>query len=143
LKTYILLFFFSITLYASNIRLIQANIISTITHALVYNKSYPAVYIDDPMFQSINLTPHNIKMVKHCMDADIIFTNKINALQKSCTLFKDKLIFVLSYRNYVQYEDQVIGAFFWQKGRPNIIFNRKKLIELGINLPKQFEKYIE
>lgn len=142
MKIYLLLLTLTITLYASNIRLIQANIISTITHALVH-KSSPTIYMDDPTFRSIDLKPHNIKMVRYCLDADIIFTNNIDALRKTCTLFKHTLVFVLSYRDYVRYEDQVVGAFFWQKGRPNIIFNRKKLTELGISLPKQFEKYIE
>ena len=40
-------------------------------------------------------------------------------------------------------EPRVVGAFFWQKGRPNILFVRKRMQEVNITLGREFDKYIE
>ena len=42
------------------------------------------------------------------------------------------------------YEDErVIGAFFWQKGRPNLIFLRDRLEKYKLPLSGELEAYIE
>ena len=40
-------------------------------------------------------------------------------------------------------DKRVVGAFFWQKGRPNLLFLRKRMQIANITLDHEFEKYIE
>jgi hypothetical protein len=40
-------------------------------------------------------------------------------------------------------DERVIGAFYWQKGRPNLIFLRERLERYGVRLSDEFKDYIE
>ncbi len=40
-------------------------------------------------------------------------------------------------------EPRIVGAFFWQKGRPNILFIRERMEKANIVLGHEFDKYIE
>lgn len=40
-------------------------------------------------------------------------------------------------------DPQVVGAFYWQKGRPNLLFVRSRLLEARIHLSETFAAYIE
>jgi hypothetical protein len=40
-------------------------------------------------------------------------------------------------------DDRIVGAFFWQKGRPNLLFLRGRLEKAHIILGREFDKYIE
>jgi hypothetical protein len=54
----------------------------------------------------------------------------------------NKPIFTNNYRLFKNFP-QIIGAFFWQKGRPNIIFDAERLKEQNIVLDPSYDKYIE
>ena len=53
------------------------------------------------------------------------------------------LLFVTSYRLLKKYKDKAIGGFFWQKGRPNIIFLKKNLHVARMKLPKSMQQFVE
>jgi len=74
-----------------------------------------------------------------CEQADIIILNTLSRLPDNC---KNKLIFTNNYKTYRNHED-IVGAFFWQKGRPNIVFRQKVLHKKNILLNASFRKYIE
>ena len=80
-----------------------------------------------------------IKTTQICQEADIVVLNDLSGLPKSC---QGKLLFTTRYRTYVE-NKSIIGAFFWQKGRPNIIFRRSLLEENHILLSSSFNKFIE
>lgn len=40
-------------------------------------------------------------------------------------------------------DERFIGAFFWQKGRPNLLFLRDRLNKADLSLGREFDKYIE
>jgi len=81
----------------------------------------------------------NIKITKDCKSADIVVINTLKSLSPECS---KKVIFTTKYRLYSENEN-IIGAFFWQKGRPTVIFNRELLKQHNIVLSKSFQKYIE
>ena len=58
-------------------------------------------------------------------------------------ILADKPIFVRKYHLLKKYRDRAIGGFYWQKGRPNIIFIKDNLEKYGINIPDKLKKYIE
>jgi len=80
-----------------------------------------------------------IKTTKTCEKADIIIINKKLDLPAGC---EEKAIFSTHYRTYLKNEN-IVGSFFWQKGRPNIIFRRAYLEENKIRLSQSFQKYID
>ncbi len=125
------------SLFSSNILKLQAEILSSIAHTLIHKK-YIKVCVNDKKLAGVSKYCKTLKFVS-CSKADIVFTSKDDNISKKC---KTNLIFSTSYYSY-EHSPMVVGAFFWQKGRPNIIFRKKKLEHLSIKLPKEFQKYIE
>lgn len=40
-------------------------------------------------------------------------------------------------------DPRILGAFFWQKGRPNLLFLRERMQKSNVTLDREFDKYIE
>ncbi len=70
--------------------------------------------------------------------ADLIVVSK-NIPQN---LSKDTVIITTEYA-LLKKDERVIGAFFWQKGRPNLLFLRPRMQKSNVNLGHEFDKYIE
>ncbi len=117
--------------------MLKMQILSSVAHAMIHKK-YINVCIDDKHFENLKAYSKTLRFVS-CDKADIVFTAKDSKMDKKC---KTNLIFSTSYYLY-EHSYMMTGVFFWQKGRPNIIFRKKRLDLLGINLPKNFQKYIE
>ena len=126
--------FFSLLLLADDIE-IEKNIYETIFLALVEVEK-PSVYSEDNI-QSLGLRPALFTQVYTCTAADIVVMTK-STLPKSC---QDKVVVGTRYRHLRK--PYVFGAFFWQKGRPNILFKRAKLEEKGIILKSELVDYME
>ena len=124
-------------MFSSDIGRLQAQILSTIAHALV-DKNSLNVCLDDKDLESSKKYAKSLKFVS-CSKADIVFTSKAKDVDTKC---KTGLVFATSYYLY-RHSPMVVGAFFWQKGRPSIIFRKKQLKKLGIKLPGEFSKYVE
>ncbi len=88
--------------------------------------------------ESIEKYPGNLKIVTECKDADIIILSTTTGIPKECS---KKILFGSRYSHLKN--PNVIGAFFWQKGRPNILFYQKRLKEHSIKLDSSFNRYIE
>ena len=79
----------------------------------------------------------DIKIVEDIDQADMaIITNK---LPKECKC----LLFVTSNRRLKEYKNKAVGGFFWQKGRPNILFLKANLHKLNIKLPESMKQFVE
>ncbi len=88
--------------------------------------------------ESIEKYPGNLKIVTACKDADIIILSTISDIPRECS---KKILFGSRYSHLKN--PNVIGSFFWQKGRPNILFYRQRLENHNIKLDSSFNKYIE
>ncbi len=55
---------------------------------------------------------------------------------------KDSVVMTTEYL-LLEKDKRVVGAFFWQKGRPNLLFLRQRLREADLTLTPEFQKYIE
>ncbi len=81
------------------------------------------------------------KIVQDCSIADIIIAkeNDDNILAQ-CP--RNVPGIALNYA--LLKEDEIfIGALFWYKGRPNLVFIKSRLEKFRINLPKSYSKFIE
>ncbi len=123
------------TLYASDDK--KASGILNLIAKDITEKPYPNVYLHTHN-SSLKLYPGNIKIVKDCKEADLVILSTINEIPKECLV---KLLFGTRYSHLKN--QNVIGAFFWQKGRPNILFYQKRLNRNFIKLDSSFDKYIE
>ena len=114
-----------------------SKIMEKISSALI-QKNEISVFAKDSRNIEIVQFSNKLKNVLSCEESDMILTKiKINSL---CN---DKvLVFATNYLAFMK-SPNAIGAFFYQKGRPNIIFREENLKKHNIILPKEFEKYIE
>ena len=136
MKTLLVMLLISTTvLFANDIELESAIFNKVLT--AVTAKERPKVYIYQHN-DSLEKYPGKLQLVKDCKDADIVLVSTLKNLPKEC---EGKILFATRYSHLLN--PNVIGAFFWQKGRPNILFYKYRLEEKNIQLDKSFEKYIE
>jgi len=86
----------------------------------------------------------------HHLSIPVILMNKpekadLLVLYRTENIRVDRPIFAASYRILRHYHrsDRSIGGFYWQKGRPNLIFYERALKRYRLILPKIFERYKE
>ena len=103
----------------------------------ITKKENPHVYLHKGI-ESIQKYPGNLKIVTECKDADIVILSTIKEIPKECS---KKILFGSRYAHLKN--PNVIGSFFWQKGRPNILFYQQRLKNYNIKLDSSFDKYIE
>ncbi len=80
-----------------------------------------------------------LKIADVCSKADIVLLTGKARMPRAC---KDKISFALG-RDLLFKLDSCVGAFYWKKGRPNILFLKERLRERMIKLPPEYGKYIE
>ncbi len=115
---------------------IQNQIIYKILTAIKHKESKINVYIKCK--NSTLKDNKHIKIVKEYKKADIVIIDHKTSLPGDCQV----PIFTLDYNLLKEYPE-AIGAFFWQKSRPNIVFISPRLKKFHILLPKEFDEYIE
>ena len=134
------------------IKLLLAFLLITIAHASdnqkasgIFNllvkeitkKASPNVYLFTGN-SSIEQYPGSLNIVTGCDKADLIILSTTQNIPKECLT---KILFGTRYSHLKN--PNVVGAFFWQKGRPNILFYKERLERNSIKLHSSFDKYIE
>lgn len=101
------------------------------------SKSENISVYSDSSIESLALETDKFSIVDNCKDATIVVMTK-SELALEC---QDKIVFATRYRHLKQ--AYVVGAFFWQKGRPNIVFLQERIDEKGIVLSPSLEQFVE
>ena len=130
-----LIFFLTATVYASDDK--KASGIFNLIVKEMTRIDKPNVYLHGTI-SSIKKYPGNLKVVTECKDADIVILSTTKNIPEECI---KKLLFGSRYSHLKN--QNVIGSFFWQKGRPNILFYKSRLKKQNIKLNPSFDKYIE
>ncbi len=141
MKNLIYLILFSLSVYASQQGdnfLIEKKIMIKIAHAVVPDKRVIKICLQDTKFP-VSIYKENFTIVQDCKMADLIILGNNNNQNYSN---KDKPIIVLDY-NLLKRYPEAIGAFYWQKGRPNIVMIAPRIKKIGIKLPFEFKRYVE
>ncbi len=82
-----------------------------------------------------------IVIVEDCNKADIIIAKeKSQILKTSC---KKKIPGIALNYSLLKENPNFIGALFWYKGRPNLVFISFRLEDFKIKLPGSYSRYIE
>ena len=129
------IFFLISTIYAGDLKL-ASSIFEKITIAITHDKKskiYVCSHID-----AIDKYSEHFNIVDNCENADIVLISSTKDIPITC---KDKVLFGTKYKHLKN--KNVIGAFFWQKGRPNILFYKSRLDKNHIKLETSFNKYVE
>jgi len=135
LRNFFLLGVFITTIYANDVQL-ASSIFNTIVSSVTHKKS-ASVYLYKNI-ESVSQYPDKLQIVQDCSSADLVLLSTVKNIPKDCD---SKVLFGTRYSHLKN--KNVIGAFFWQKGRPNILFYKKRLKKYHIKLDKSFDKYIE
>lgn len=81
-------------------------------------------------------------IVDNCKEATFIFVKK-GYLFESNKCQNINAIYFTDNKQLFAGNNSFIGAFYWLKSRPNIVFSSKRLSEKSITLPKSYEQFIE
>jgi hypothetical protein len=120
--------------------LAQNNTVEEKIYSLIIHTLYPAkvkVYADTPQKKEILKNISKIELVEAPDLADFLLLE--HKLRKPV----QGVIFTTSYHLLQTYKNQAIGGFFWQKGRPNILFLKQNLQKHHIKLPPSMQEYVE
>lgn len=116
---------------------VELKIYKSVLSSMFPNHQVVHVWSDNPKIKKLFQTIENIKIVSEQKDADILM------LYKTKCKVPDKIIFIGNYALLKQCKDKAVGGFYWQKGRPNLLFLRENLKAHNIVLPKKLEEFIE
>lgn len=118
---------------------LESKIISNIAKSII--KSDLKVYIPSLKEQEREIFKNRFQLSADCNDSNFIYLRDSKKSLKECDGSK-MIYFTNSYRKLMG-DERFIGAFFWSKSRPNVIFLQKRLDSYNITLPKSYDKYIE
>jgi len=101
----------------------------------IYRSQKLKIYADETISELLKKSDMFI-IVKNCYDAKILI-GKNFSFDSRCA---NKPKFATSYPSFLNNKN-VIGAFYWRKGRPQIKFKKNILNKFNIILPKSLEKF--
>lgn len=106
------------------------------------------VYTDDKNLKMIFKDSEKIQLADSLDYADIALVTGMHSLKSILSsLGKQKdnsskpLVIVTDFR-FLKYSERIAGAFYWRKGRSQLVFIEKRLRQFNIALPKEYHKYL-
>jgi len=115
-----------------------SKIFDKIFHAMI-DKEVILVYTSNEVYKEVIINAENLSLSKVFKEADIILVDSLKEIPKGS---EDGLFFTTSYP-VLRENDNVVGAFYWDKGHIKIEFLEKRLLKKEISLPDSFSKYIK
>ena len=142
-KIFILLILFYAELYAlerdSTIKMYQS-VFTALTSKLLVS-----VYTNDKEYKDVFKYSKQIILSKKLEDADIVLITEERTLKsvlKKVKVSKSKMpvLFVTQYK-FLKYSENILGASYWRKGRPQLLFIKKRLDKHFIVLPREYRDF--
>lgn len=118
---------------------LEAKIISNISAALKEDK----ITLFIPKISNVEKDIYSkfFTIVDNCKDANFIF-EKRNFEKNSYCGDENKLFFTNNYQKLL-HNKSYIGAFFWNKSRPNITLVKNRLLKENIKLSSDYENLLK
>ena len=120
---------------------LEAKIISNIATAAIKNEI--KLYIPEISNVEKEVYSKFFNLSDSCENANFIYIKKsidTNSLCKSTQ--NEKIFFTNNYEKLLN-DNRYLGAFFWNKSRPNITFIKTRLEKQKIELPNDYDKFVE
>jgi len=138
LKIVVFILLISSLLFSSTAVETEKKVYAIILKAIFPQKKSIYIWTDKPSKEALFAALPRVKVVKNVQDADLLMIFKDHDRE-----FHKKLIFANGYLVFQRDKGNVIGGFYWQKGRPNLVFKKSKLHKNNIKIPKNLEKYVD
>jgi len=117
---------------------VATKIIERIASALIKRQTIK-VYARSSFERKIITHSDKMKLTQQCEQADFLLLESDREIPQPC---QNSMIFFTRYKAFKHHPNGV-GAFFWQKGRVNILFLQERLTKFNIKLPREWDRYIE
>ena len=106
-----------------------------------------SVYTNDREYKTVFATSRRIFLSEKPEESDIILITNRSTLRhmlkrnRAKQNAKKPILFVTDYRFLKESED-IVGAFYWRKGRSQLLFVKKRLEQQDIRLPRAYQNFI-
>lgn len=111
------------------------------------SKTKITVYTTDKEYEKVFATSKRLLLSKKPEESDIILTTNTSTLEsilnRNLTNINSKkpILFVTDYR-LLKNSEEVVGAFYWRKGRSQLLFIKSRLQEHNITLPAAYQNFM-
>ena len=121
-----------------------------IYHKLFFSltpKAVISVYVNDDEYRQVFLTSKRLKLVKDLKDADIVLITNERTLgralsqNQSLEVGRKPILFVTDH-HFLGRSKDIVGAFYWRKGRSQLLFIKSRLDAYHITLLDEYQKFI-
>jgi hypothetical protein len=119
---------------------LEAKIISNIAISSI--KDNIKLYIPEISPMEKDVYSKFFTLTDSCADANFIFIKRNVDVDSLCKNESNKLFFTNNYEKLLE-DNRYLGAFFWNKSRPNITFIKSRLEKQKIKLPNDYDKFVE
>ena len=106
------------------------------------------VYTDDKDYRDVFGYSKKISLSENIENTDIILITHESTLNDILyTMTKDTnytaqpIIFVTNYQ-FLKVSDKIVGAFYWRKGRSQLLFIKNRLEQYDITLPEEYQRFM-
>lgn len=106
------------------------------------------VYTEDKEYKAVFATSKRMFLSDEPEKSDIILITDRSTLfkiirERQWAALKDEkpILFVTDYR-LLEYSFGIVGAFYWKKGRSQLLFVKNRLDAYNIVLPKEYKNFI-
>jgi len=106
------------------------------------------VYTNDKEYRDVFSYSRRIFLTNELKKADIVLITDKKSLKSilfrlkvNTNVSKKPILFVADY-HFLKESDDIVGAFYWRKGRSQLLFIKKRLKQYDITLPKEYQGFM-
>ncbi len=106
------------------------------------------VYTNDKEYRDVFSYSKTIFLTNELKKADIVLITDKKSLKSilfrlkvNTNVSKKPILFVTDY-HFLKESDDIVGAFYWRKGRSQLLFIKKRLKQYDITLPKEYQSFM-
>lgn len=119
----------------------------SIFHALS-SKEKITVYTNDKEYRDVFIHSKEISLSEDPENTDIILITQesmlneiLDNMSQDMNKTEQPIIFVTNYK-FLKISEKIIGAFYWRKGRSQLLFIKNRLERSNITLPEEYQKFM-
>jgi len=123
------------------------NIYHGIFHALFANRQV-SVYTLDRAYRDVFKDSPKISISETLENSDIALItdertlNDVLYTMNGNTDYSKKPMLMVTNYKFVKVSDKIVAAFYWRKGRSQLLFIKKRLEQYDTILPEEYQKFM-
>ncbi len=106
------------------------------------------VYTNDKEYRDVFIHSNKIVLSNSVEGSDIALVTEERTLKdilyvknRNRNFDKKPIIFVTNY-HFLKISEEIVGAFYWRKGRSQLLFIKNRLKQHNITLPKEYQNFM-